>query len=253
MTTSYMEKEISRKKYLAPLVVIMLCAVALTGAAYAAYATSVTGNGDIQGNYVVIDMYKKTSSSNTVPEGYAPTGDLQYDVDLNANMFKVYTDTDKTSGSGTPYVAKVDSSNKTILYTYLQINTDLKNGTDEKEFSLKVPTLSLIDLSTYAGKIAIMKTEIMITLGETTQIVNIESDNTYTLKGNTLYKVMFTVAFEGGITSGTDKIFGNFATEKDVEDAVEAYNAKDVNELKVLFSASEKSSSATSDSSADDP
>jgi hypothetical protein len=51
-----MEEQGFKKKYLAPLIVLMLCAVSLTGAAYA-YSTTVTGNGDIQGDYYTIDMY----------------------------------------------------------------------------------------------------------------------------------------------------------------------------------------------------
>ena len=56
MTTQYAEEQGFKKKYLAPLIVLMLCAVSLTGAAYA-YSTTVNGNGDIQGDYYSIDMY----------------------------------------------------------------------------------------------------------------------------------------------------------------------------------------------------
>ncbi len=112
MTTTYTEKESSRKKYLAPLVVIMLCLVAITGAAYA-YSTSVTGNGNIAGNYVVIDMYSSADDN---------AGTAKFNVDSNA--VKVYAETDKT---GTPYDYKgfVEENTKLTFSTYVKINTNL--------------------------------------------------------------------------------------------------------------------------------
>ena len=56
MTTQYAEEQGFKKKYLAPLIVLMLCAVSLTGAAYA-YSTTIEGNGDMAGDYYSIDLY----------------------------------------------------------------------------------------------------------------------------------------------------------------------------------------------------
>ncbi len=229
MTTDYIENESSKKKYLAPLVVIMLCAVALTGAAYASYTTSVSGNGDIAGNYVVIDMYKDADLKTA-------SGELQFDT---SNLFKVYSLTDRTGDSKTPCVAKVDSDVKAYFYTYLYIKTDLKDtsseSTTEKKFTLGEPKLNLIDPDSYTGKIAITQ-EITITdvkagtsvPAETTGGVN------YTLSGNTVYKVEYTVTFTGGDNDGN---FGSFANADAVKDAVAEYaNGK----LAVTFAATEK-------------
>ena len=46
-----------KKKLLAPLFIIVLCMISITGGAYA-YSTSVTAQGDISGNYYSIDMYQ---------------------------------------------------------------------------------------------------------------------------------------------------------------------------------------------------
>ena len=58
----------SRKKYLAPLVVLMLCLVALTGAAYA-YSTSViSANNQADADYFTIDLYS-TDTGTTIANG----------------------------------------------------------------------------------------------------------------------------------------------------------------------------------------
>ncbi len=231
MTTNYTENESSRKKYLAPLVVIMLCAVALTGAAYA-YSTTVTGNGDIKANYVVIDMYSDTA-------GTTPTATLQYDV--NKNMFQVCADTDKTSSTG-PYVANVDDHLVAQFFTFLEIKTDISGTTN---YSLAKPELEMSLPSGASGKLAISSQSVTInnqTSGGSQ--VNPEADGTYTLTGNTVYKVLFSVYFKGGYEDGT---FGSFATLKDLTDAVDAYNVYS-KELTVKFSASEKTTSTTVDS-----
>ncbi len=231
MTTDYIEKESSKKKYLAPLVVIMLCAVALTGAAYA-YTTSVSGNGDIAGNYVMIDMYSDSSATTA-------SGELQID---GSKLFKVYTETDRTDSTATaPCVAKVDESIEVKLYTYVRINTDLKDGDAEKEFTLEQPTLNLINLQSYAGKIAIKTQEIIITdpTGEKVPAESSASGFNYTLSGNTIYKVEYTLTFTGGDATGN---FGTFADSAAVEAAVDEYTNGTTKELTVMFTAIEKAS-----------
>lgn len=233
MTTDYMENERFKKRYLAPLVVIMLCAVALTGAAYA-YTTSVSGNGDIAGNYVMIDMYSDDGATSA-------SGELQFD---GSNLFKVYTATDRTDSTATaPCVAKVDESIKVNIYTYVRINTDLKDGDNQKQFTLGQPTLNLIKLDDYKGKIAIKTQEIKITDpdGEEVPAQESESGGDYTLYGNTIYKVEYTLTFTGGDTNGN---FGTFTDSAAVKAAVDQYTNGDTKELTVMFTAIEKASTA---------
>ncbi len=234
MTTDYIENESSKKKYLAPLVVVMLCAVALTGAAYASYATSVSGNGDIAGNYVVIDMYSDEKAT-------TPSGVLQIDT---SNLFKVYTQTDRTSDSKTPCVAKVDESLEAKFYTYLYIKTDLKDTgsatTTEKQFTMAEPKVQLIKLDSYKGQIAINEQKIVITDVETKATVDPETSPgnvSYTLSGNTVYKVEYTVTFKGNDSGGN---FGSFADADAVVDAVAEYTSGNTKELTVMFTATEK-------------
>ena len=107
MTTQYAEEQGFKKKYLAPLIVLMLCAVSLTGAAYA-YSTSVTGNGDIQGDYYSIDMYDTTG---TVIKENIKSGTVGGDFDV---------ETAKTVGNN--YTAKTvnaDGKYENITITYL--------------------------------------------------------------------------------------------------------------------------------------
>ncbi len=122
MTSEYMDRESSRKKFLAPLVVIMLCAVALTGAAYA-YSTTVTGNGDIASKYAIIDIYE--------PEGNDYKATSKFDI---SDSLTFYTDTDKT-GTDLSYMAHVnteDNKNKLVYKAYLRVNTtDSKSQTQQ--------------------------------------------------------------------------------------------------------------------------
>lgn len=118
MTIDYSEKESSKKKYLAPLVVIMLCLVALTGAAYA-YSTTVTGNGDINGEYTIIDIYETGTGK------YEATSNF----DIVNNAIQFYTVTNKT-GTENSYTAFIDEDNYKLVYkTYLRINTSSPSGT----------------------------------------------------------------------------------------------------------------------------
>ncbi len=104
------EKNAGRKKLLVPLVVLIMCGVALTGAAYA-YSTSVTMNGAaIQGDYYSIDMYD-SNAANAEPIENALVADKD---------FKVYT----TKIVGEDYVAKVENGSFTRT-VYVKIDSDL--------------------------------------------------------------------------------------------------------------------------------
>ena len=113
MTTQYAEEQGFKKKYLAPLIVLMLCAVSLTGAAYA-YSTSVTGHGDISGDYISIDLYTDGEGKSVL------------NTHLSSESFKVYTIKDDGV-----FKAYVDSTNL-VYTTYVMVSSDIKGA----EFTL---------------------------------------------------------------------------------------------------------------------
>ncbi len=123
MSINYMEKESSKKKYLAPLVVIMLCLVAITGAAYA-YSTSVTGNGDIAAKYSIVDIYENDAGE------YVATSDF----DITNETLNFYTVTDKTGKSPvyTAYLNDGEEIHYLYFSTYMRINTENTSETHQK-------------------------------------------------------------------------------------------------------------------------
>ena len=110
MTTQYAEEQGFKKKYLAPLIVLMLCAVSLTGAAYA-YSTSIIGHGDVDGDYYSIDLYTDDSGS----------ADKVLKLSLQPNKhFEVST----TKTVGGNYSASVEETTVTFeTYVMVQSNT----------------------------------------------------------------------------------------------------------------------------------
>lgn len=74
MIDMYTNEEASKKKYLVPLVILMLCAVSLTGAAYA-YSTNVTDTKEVSSMY-----------------------DDKFDFELTAG--NIYFDVDKNKSTG---------------------------------------------------------------------------------------------------------------------------------------------------------
>ena len=123
MTTQYAEEQGFKKKYLAPLIVLMLCAVSLTGAAYA-YSTSVSNTGDIDGYYYSIDMYSDDQAATVIEKSLVSEDD-----------FEVMTD--KTVGEN--YSAHVEKTE--IVYTvYVKVQSNLPDSAtaDEKKCTIKV-------------------------------------------------------------------------------------------------------------------
>ena len=215
MTTQYAEEQGFKKKYLAPLIVLMLCAVSLTGAAYA-YSTSITGHGAIDGDYYSIDLYKDGSGAAVI------TGDIDKDSFI--------VNTVKTVGQN--YTANVEAG--TLVYeAFVKISTDLadttrftlsatadynapatgklytdvsKDGTQTKGVSI-TDKLSVVYDST--GKYD-------DTSAATTSAVDLDK-----LEGNKTYKVTITIGVQ-------ESVFGSFATldalVKALEDEFKAEN-----------------------------
>ncbi len=125
MTTQYTDEPCFKKKYLAPLIILMLCAVSLTGAAYA-YSTSVTGGGDISGEYYSIDMY---DTGGAVITKNITAGD---GADFIVQTDKIIGGTKDAEGNitntGNYYATTIPVAGKSTLYTddtgnkYIQID-----------------------------------------------------------------------------------------------------------------------------------
>ena len=113
----------SRKKLLVPVVVLMLCLVTLTGAAYA-YSSTMTNTGNaIDGDYVSIDLQGTAQDIVTTPTGLVGFADkiwydngaskqLQVNCYTVTNVLKQYKlkiDTD-IAAPNTPNSVKVKST-----------------------------------------------------------------------------------------------------------------------------------------------
>ncbi len=232
MTTEYMEKESSKKKYLAPLVVIMLCLVAITGAAYA-YSTTVTGNGDIKGNYVVLDMYDDNGAE--AATRYTATANL----DVVAGAFTVTTDktvtTDDSGADKSQYVANVVTG-ALEYYTILHINT---NDTTANTFYLTDPeyqyTAPTATESVTPGTLTLGDLTVKSVTDSTGATISRQattgSTGYYILNSTEYYKITFTIA----ITAGE---FGTYDSLNDLKDSLDLFDAK-ANELAVKFTASD--------------
>lgn len=117
------EKNAGRKKLLVPLVVLIMCGVALTGAAYA-LATSVTvEDNPVNGDYYSIDMYNSTGTA-TIDEALTAGTD-----------FQVYTT--KTVGDDY-YTVKVDQTTFTRS-VYVKVSSDVAGST----YNLSVGTVTV--------------------------------------------------------------------------------------------------------------
>ncbi len=221
MTTEYSEGGLSKKKLMAPLVVIMFCAVAITGAAYA-YNSTVSGNGDISAQYFVIDMYE-------AKEGKA-TGELCKNPKEDYNL-DVYTETDKTSGdsSSWKYVAHV--TEKTYnYYTFIQLKTNSKTATEtDISYNLSL-TLAINYPEGSVGKLGFSP---KITITDENENPVEMSGGKYTLTGNAWYKV----SFEIKLTDGDDGTFGTYGSSSAVSEDVEKFNT--VKLLNVTFTATD--------------
>ena len=223
MTTQYAEEQGFKKKYLAPLIVLMLCAVSLTGAAYA-YSTSVTGHGDIDGDYISIDMYKANDdgSSYTV-----------LTENLTSKHFQVYTE--RTVASTVTYNAYVEAG-KLIYTTYVKVSTNLGNtsdfqldGTGAYKAAAGAGKLAIKDVSTTGADATIddLKTFMTVTSADGKTAIDKDADGTFHIKGETVYKVVFTFEI-GAATASADNLFGTFNSVEDLQKAVNAFDADGV-------------------------
>ena len=123
MTTQYAEEQGFKKKYLAPLIVLMLCAVSLTGAAYA-YSTSVTGHGNVDYDWYSIDMYKDDGTT-------VITENLAADKDFDVQTTKVINGGKNAAGETVTgnYYGSVDAVTLTFT-TKVKVTTNDKTSTE---------------------------------------------------------------------------------------------------------------------------
>lgn len=206
MTTQYAEEQGFKKKYLAPLIVLMLCAVSLTGAAYA-YSTSVIGHGDIDHDYISIDLYD--ASEKVITE------------DIKSTAFKAYSEIDRTAGGDKKLHTFVEDG-QIVFTTYVKVSTDI---TDAKFTLATTAQYTAPD----AGGNLVMDKDYTTAQTLSDEIkVYLASDAAETavavseLKGETLYRVVITIDI------GSDKtVFGIYDDLASFQAAINAFDTDD--------------------------
>ncbi len=227
---------VSRSGYLVPLVVIMLCLVAFTGAAYA-YSTSVKGNGDIAGNYVAIDMYKVDSESQT---GYSAVADFVVQI----GSFTVTTERNDTVDEKDSFTAKVVATTL-VFQTYLHINTNITSGT-----TFYLTDIDYTFVSPVEGKdktnlgLGDLKVESVYCDGTKVE----PTGNDYVLDPSKYYLITFSIP----VSSDTSPaIFGTYSSLTDLGTDIAAFKAA-TNEIQVTFTASTDPSTSSSTETVED-
>jgi uncharacterized protein YxeA len=208
----------SRKKYLAPVVVLMLCLVALTGAAYA-YTTSVTsGQNGVTADYVSIDLY-------------AVDGTTVVDVpqaETNVNVVTFQTALNKTT-----HLANITATatDKLVAKAYVKVTEDMANSTTSKlTITPTNPTMSGI-LQGMTVSVSVSRV-----LDDATP-VDANQDGTYTITNGNKVTIELTAVI-GGTTTFSDIKIGNaqgddYAT---VAAAAQAYKDAFVTQAKYSIS-----------------
>ena len=205
MTTQYAEEQGFKKKYLAPLIVLMLCAVSLTGAAYA-YSTSITGHGAIDGDYYSIDMYSDNAGKTVI------SGDIDKDA------FTVYTK--KTVGE--KYNAYVEKG--TLTYeTFVKVSTDIPNATFKlTAFAGYTSPTGVVLVNGVSSTGASTSTDVDITANVTLRNADDSADaDMNALVGGTVYKVIIKIS-----VGDDDTAFGTYDKVSDLEAALKLFEDK---------------------------
>lgn len=191
------EKNAGRKKLLVPLVVLIMCSIALTGAAYAYSASTVTvQNNTINGDYYSIDMYSSDAASTVITTPLAAGSD-----------FKVYT----TKTVGNDYIAKIDAGTFTRT-TWVKVSSDIAGSKYTLTATVDMITKTLgIDATVTYGSVA-MK--------------NISQDDAPVTPGTTKVNVgdIIEVVVTFNVAESTNA--GEYASVTALQNDVNAYNAK---------------------------
>ena len=138
MTDTYNDTTGSRKKFLIPLVVLLLCAVSLTGAGYAYNSSVTTDTSDIDGKFFTLDTY----SNDTGTIAYKPTDAGNYPVvfttvtDHAADTTKVTANKLAVVLLGTIYV-KINSNTDDTTATLTLAAETVEKATPTKAIGLE--------------------------------------------------------------------------------------------------------------------
>lgn len=222
MATQYTEASGFKKKYLAPLIVLMLCAVSLTGAAYA-YSTSITGHGTIGDEYYSIDLYTDNTGNTVITEN------INSEEHFQVYTKKIVGGSVEESLSGN-YYGSVDETKVTFV-TYVKV---LSNNTTEG-YKYTIDSKAKYITSTTNG-IYSSWTESSVKCDvkfyECSDSENTNSITEFSL--NTLYKVIITITLPAisGVDLGT-------ADPTELEDKL-AYDGK----VQITLTATAKTSSS---------
>ncbi len=177
MTTQYMDEGGFKKKFLAPLVVIMVCAVALAGAAYA-YSTSVHGNGNVPvPDYYSIDLYELRGGE------YVPVSD-----NLSTNdKFVTTTAKYKDDTHSDNYYGEVTATSLVYVY-YVKVTANI--GVAESTYKFTEQTATYSKQSGTAEMYSAWTSESVVC---NVVITDISGSAVTSFSVNTIYKVVITV------------------------------------------------------------
>jgi hypothetical protein len=199
MTNVNARENMSRKKYLVPVVVLLLCLVSLAGAAYA-YTSSVTTHGTATANAFYVELYDADDESDTIPVPIA-----------NADVVTFSTDMDYDAGT---VVVKATPDNKDVATVYLKVNSTVPGQTNAKiKFASDIVEFEsplLCDGMTLEASVSKVMQDDEITVND---------DGTYTVKVNE------TVVMTIFLTVGGDLQWNSTTTTyPKAEDAINAFH-----------------------------
>lgn len=197
MTDTYNDTTGSRKKFLIPLVVLLLCAVSLTGAGYAYNSTVTIGGGDMDSGVYSVDTYTNGTASTVLITPADENNDLIVWTTATVHSTDNVTVRANSNGEqviGTIYVkitaTKNNSDAANNVASKLAIATEVDKGsatltdfeTSDFTFTYEVKEVTAVTADPYAE-----------TLGNAIQADN---EGKYDVTANSVYKVVVKATFK---------------------------------------------------------
>jgi len=192
MTDTYNDTTGSRKKFLIPLVVLLLCAVSLTGAGYA-YNSSVSndGNANVDQSFV-IDLY-------TTSAGTTPITDV-----ITAAAAPLVVTTAKVIGDDPALTGKIqyDETSPVIYTGYFKIT---KQGIDSTKATLTAKTVTATVVSS-DDKYAVTDSDLGATLkiyqGDNTSAEVAPANFEYTIGSVYCFEILMDEDYTSAVANG---------------------------------------------------
>lgn len=203
----------SKKKFLVPVIVLLLCMVSLAGAAYA-YTSSVTTHGEATANAFYVELYDDGGDPTTVPVNLTDTDVVTFTTDMDYEQNKV--------------VVTATHVNKAVATAYVKVNTTVDGQTTAKiKFESALVTLAAPALP--AG----LTLQASLPQGSVTQDgaeLTADSNGYYTVETNKTIEMSIFVTVDGTSTWNSTT-----TTYPHAEDAIEAFHDSFEENAKFVF------------------